>query len=70
MGKDPAERLDAKGLVLAVRGDDLEAPTSEYDLAIPYFLDVDGVFTLTLEWMFLVEDARGPRQLRGRRSRG
>ena len=58
MGKDPAARLDAKGLVLAVRGDDLEASPSEYDLAIPYFLDVDGVFTLTLEWMFLVEDAR------------
>ena len=58
MEKDPAVRLDAKGLVLAVRSDDLEAPTSEYDLAIPYFLDVDGIFTLTLERVFLVEDAR------------
>ena len=26
-------------------------------MAIPYFLDVDGVFSLTLERMFLVEDA-------------
>ena len=58
MEKDPAVRLDAKGLVLAVRSDDLEASPSEYDLAIPYFLDVDGVFSLTLERMLLVEDAR------------
>lgn len=57
MEKDPAVRLDAKGLVLTVRSDDLEASPSEYDLAIPYFLDVDGVFSLTLERMFLVEDA-------------
>jgi hypothetical protein len=28
---------------------------SEYDLAIPYFLDVDRVLTFTLEWVSLVE---------------
>ena len=58
VGKDPAVRLDVKGLVLAVRSDDLEASPSEYNLAIPHFLDVDGVFTLTLERVLLVEDAR------------
>ena len=41
-------RLGAKELALAVRCYDLEAPTSEYDLAVSYFLDVDGVFALTL----------------------
>ena len=55
-GRVQRRRLPRR-LALAVRGDDLEAPTSEYDLAVSYFLDVDGVFALTLEGMFLVEDA-------------